>query len=165
MSFPAPLISFTTAALVFLYISAAFFALAGVICSSPSQERKGLSRFCASHSAFLGFVIQRSRPSFLRFLYSFLTSFAASSGRLSIHNIYSFCSSSGFGTSSAVKPNRSMVVSTSKLLSSDILAKLVSLPGFPQSLSSLSFGYSLKISAISSSFIFPIYSFSSPSKP
>ena len=153
MSLLGASISFTIAALVFLYISAAFFAFAGVIYSSPSQERKGFSRFCASHSAFLGFVIQRSKPSLLRFLYSFLTSFAASSGRLSIQSIYSFCRLSGFGTSSAVNPKRSMVVRTSNSLNSEILAKLIRLPGFPQSLSSLSFGYALKISAISSSVI------------
>ena len=40
-----------------------FTPAAAGICSAPSQPRKGLSRFWASHSAFLGFVIHKSKPS------------------------------------------------------------------------------------------------------
>ena len=79
--------SFLTLALVFLYREAAFFAFAVEIFSCPSHERNGLSRFWASHSAFLGFVIQRFSPLSCSFLYYFLATLAASSGKLLIQNM------------------------------------------------------------------------------
>ena len=118
---------------------AAFFAAAAGICSAPSQPRKGLSRFCASHSGFRGLVIRRSIPG-LPFQSCF-AAFAAVSGRLVIQNQRSSGICSGVGMSAAPKPNRSKVERFVSSRNPSTAEKFPRFPGAPQSRSSFRWGW------------------------